>query len=81
MKCLGKIVRTAVIEKKDWKRELDVFLMAYRATPHPSTDMSPAELMYPNRCFKTHLPPSPLNSNTDCAEAFNKRAMSKAKEY
>ena len=26
MKCLGKVIRAAVIEKKDWSRELDKFL-------------------------------------------------------
>ena len=56
MKCLGKIVRTAYIENKDWKAELDRFLLAYRATPHPSTGVAPAALMYPGRPYKTLLP-------------------------
>ena len=29
MKCLGKVVRTAHIENKDWKSALNSFLMAY----------------------------------------------------
>ena len=47
MKCLGKIVRTAYIENRDWKKALNSFLMAYRATPHPSTGVSPANVLYP----------------------------------
>lgn len=86
MKCLGKVIRTAIIEKKDWSRELDRFLMAYRATPHPSTGQSPAALMYPNRRFKTLLPsgqhPSHDNAKNDASvKAHNDRAMQKAKTY
>jgi len=33
-KVLEKIIRTAQIEGKDWKRELYQFLLNYRATPH-----------------------------------------------
>ena len=53
MKCLGKIVRTAHIENRDWQKALDRFLLAYRATPHPSTGVAPAHLMYPGRRYKT----------------------------
>ena len=58
MKCLGKVVRMAHIENRDWKKALDNFLLAYRATPHPSTGVPPAHLMYLGRCFKTISFPS-----------------------
>ena len=84
MKCLGKVVRTAHIEKKDWQRALDNFLLAYRATPHPSTDSTPAGLMFPNRRFKTRLPHNPSNNpsaDEDDVRRFNEKAMSSAKAY
>ena len=37
MKNLGKIIRVATTQKRDWQKTLDEFLMSYRATPHPST--------------------------------------------
>ena len=82
MKCLGKIVRTARIERRDWKAAINDFLMAYRATPHPSTGVSPAQLMYPQRRYKTQLPnvSSTKTSNAAVSE-FNRQAMQKAKEY
>ena len=52
---LLKAIRTAYIERKDWKSELLTFLMAYRSTPHKVTGVRPAELMY-NRKMKTKLP-------------------------
>ena len=81
MKCLGKVVRTAHIENKDWRPELDSFLMAYRATPHPSTGMTPAQLLFPGRQFKTRLPSAPKRSNVHTADTFNRQAMLRAKTY
>ena len=82
MKCLGKIVRTAHIENRDWKRALDNFLLSYRATPHPSTGVAPAHLMYPGRRYKTRLPCHSSPSISKAAvEDFNRRAMKSAKQY
>ncbi|MEL6802271.1 MAG: RNase H-like domain-containing protein, partial [Bacteroidota bacterium] len=82
MKCLGKVVRTAHIEGRDWKKALDNFLLAYRATPHPSTGVAPAHLMYPGRRFQTRLPCHSAPSVSKAAvEDFNKRAMETAKRY
>lgn len=82
MKCLGKVIRTAHIENKDWKKALNSFLMAYRATPHPSTGVTPADLLYPGRRFKTLLPCHASN-NVDKASVrdFNNRAMAQSKAY
>ena len=82
MKCLGKIVRTAHIERQDWKAAVDRFLLAYRATPHPSTGVAPAHLMFPGRRFKTLLPSSASVSASKAAVAeFNRKAMHAAKVY
>ena len=56
MKNITKTVQTAIANKGDWKEELMIFLRNYRATPHQTTGKAPAELMFPNRNFKTKVP-------------------------
>ena len=43
-KTLAKAIKAAHAEGLNWKQELSKFLMMYRATPHLSTGISPAEL-------------------------------------
>lgn len=52
---LLKAMRIAHSEGKDWKRELNSFLLAYRTTPHTSTGVSPGEVFL-NRKVKCKLP-------------------------
>lgn len=52
---LCKAIRAAHAEGKDWLTELDVFLLAYRSTPHCVTGRSLAELLF-NRQIRTKLP-------------------------
>ena len=42
-------------EKKDPKEEIYTFLLQYRATPHTTTELSPAELLF-GRKIQTKLP-------------------------
>ena len=52
---LLKRLQIAHAEKKSWKRELNIYLAAYRALPHPTTGVSPAELLF-GRKIRTKLP-------------------------
>ena len=63
VKSVCKVVHTAVAEKKDPKEELYTFLLQYRATPHSTTEMSPAEMLF-GRKIKTKLPQMQLLEET-----------------
>ena len=52
---LLKVLKVAQVEGKKWKDELNKFLLAYRTTPHSTTGMTPASLMF-RRELKTKLP-------------------------
>ena len=42
-------------EGKNWREELNKFLLAYRSTPHSTTGKSPAELLF-RRVLNTKMP-------------------------
>ena len=52
---LLKAMRVAHNEGKDWREEVRHFLRAYRTTPHSTTGVSPAEMLF-KRKLRTHLP-------------------------
>ena len=37
MKPIGKVIKTATLEGKNWRQELQRFLLNYRSTPHAIT--------------------------------------------
>jgi transposase InsO family protein len=43
---LTKVIRNAEATDRDWRQELQFFLATYRATPHSSTEVAPAELLF-----------------------------------
>ena len=50
-----KRIKIAQTEKRDWKSELDHYLLMYRSTPHSVTGVSPVETLY-RRLLSTKLP-------------------------
>ena len=54
MQPLCKALKTAKIEQRPWRQELNRFLLQYRTTPHCSTRVPPAELLF-NRVVKGQL--------------------------
>ena len=55
MKPLGKAVKAAKMEGKDWKAELQYLMLAYRTTPHCTTGVAPSQLLF-NREVRTNIP-------------------------
>ena len=43
---LLKAMRAAHAQKKNWRTELNKYLLAYRTTPHSTTGRTPAELLF-----------------------------------
>jgi hypothetical protein len=76
MRTIEKAIRTAHIEKKNWKQALYQFLRQYRATPHTTTNVSPSEVLN-NRKLKMPLPSIQKLSNKkpkiQCENEIKKR--------
>ena len=58
MRTLNKAVKTAKLEKGNWKQEIFTFLRHYRATPHSTTGLSPCEMLN-GRKLRTEMPMKP----------------------
>ena len=65
MKPMMKVIQSAYIEQNDWENALQEFLFSYRVTPHSSTQIPPANLMY-SRLIRYTLPDisNEINSNS-----------------
>ena len=50
-----KTIRIAHIEGKDIRKEINNFLFVYRNTPHSSTKITPANVMF-NRKIRHNIP-------------------------
>ena len=72
MKPLMKAIHTAHLQKKNWRRTMHEFLLNYRATPHTTTNVAPATLMF---CRKTRTKLPQLDTKV------NKNALDKSVEH
>ena len=57
MRTMGKLGIIAHSEGKNWKTELDRFLLDYRTTPHVTTGIAPADLLFKQQ-IRNRLPGS-----------------------
>ena len=73
---LMKRIRIAQAESKDWRKEIRKYLFAYRTTPHSTTGVSPAELMF-RRTLRTKLPELEISENVFDEEAREQDAYAK----
>ncbi|XP_060591014.1 uncharacterized protein LOC132745999 [Ruditapes philippinarum] len=79
MGTLNKFVRVCVSGNRNWKSELNQFLMQYRATPHSSTKISPFEALT-GRKMSFGLPDIPKSDQAPVSDSIvNNDAMSKTK--
>ena len=84
MKPLGKAVRTARIEGRDWRHGLYQFLLNYRCTPHSTTGVSPAELLFNRQLsngYQLKHPNSGSSEQHRTAASFDHQRKTKMKEY
>ena len=72
-----KRIKIAQAEGLDWKNDLRNFLMMYRSTPHSTTGISPAELLY-GRKMRTKLPEI-AETNVDDTEIRDRDSDNKEK--
>jgi hypothetical protein len=84
IKNIVKVIEIAKIENKPLKTELDKFMLTYRATPHSTTNASPAKMFF-NREIITKLPqltiePPKTDANHQ-AELQNKYNQAKIATY
>ena len=80
MKPLVKAIKTSNIQGQNWKSVISKFLLNYRSTPHPSTGVSPGELMF-NRKMKTKLPQFMEKSKDARIRKKDTKAKAKNKWY
>ena len=82
-KTLEKTICIALVEGRNWRSELFVFLMNYRNTPHSSTGVSSASLLI-NRYVRTKIPCLDLSRPSkllQIARSNDNLRKSKAKSY
>ena len=85
MRTLKKTIQTAQVEGKVWQQELWSFLRNYRATPHSTTGVSPAEALYGHQIRTSlpqiHIPSTANNQNRSKILERDRKAKQNMKQY
>ena len=79
MQPMMKIIQSACIEQNYWESAFQEFLFSYRVTPHSSTQIPPADLMYSRRIRYT-LPDISNEINSKTTQSTLQRNDSLAKQ-
>jgi transposase InsO family protein len=80
MRTIKKTMKAAISQGRSWNQDLNSFLLNYRATPHSSTKVAPATLLF-GRNIQTTLPSMSLESHERTIIANDREAKSKMKTY
>ena len=72
MRVLKKLYQICRLTGQNFKQEVHRFLRSYRATPHCTTKLAPAELMFPSRKFRTRLPVGVIPRQLDFEELYQR---------
>ena len=73
---LGKFIKCTHSAGKDWRKELNGFLLQYRTTPHSTTGKPPASLLFKHK-VKNDLPTFQNKANTAADKEINQRDKSR----
>ena len=78
---LGKFIKTANSERRNWKKEIFKFLLTYRNTPHCTTNVAPSVLLM-NRKLRDKIPTvMEVSDSWGKAAKFNESNKLKSKVY
>ena len=77
---IGKAIRAAHADHRSWKQEMYCFLRNYRATPHATTGMTPAELLL-GRELKTRVAEIIPSSSNRKVQTRDRKQKEKIKYY
>ncbi|XP_022094926.1 uncharacterized protein K02A2.6-like [Acanthaster planci] len=80
MKTIKKTYRTAITDRIPWKQALYKFLRNYRATPHATTGVAPATLLF-GRPLRTRLPETVHKSRAKPVRLRDKCKKAEMKQY
>ena len=84
MKPIGKVIKTATLEGKNWRQELQRCLLNYRSTPRATTKVPPCELLF-NRKIQGTLPELTtkkfINKHKEAKENIDKTKNTNKKYY
>ena len=77
---LKKTIQAAIADHQNWRTVLENFLLAYRTTPHATTGVAPAELMF-GRVIKDKLPNYSLDTRKNPVKVRDHQRKQKIAAY